>query len=242
MPGIFGFSFRQTIAQTGLLDGFTDWHCHILPGVDDGVRSMDDALSILDCYGRLGISEVWLTPHIMEDRPNTTDHLKEAFSLLRDRYHGRLRLYLAAEYMMDSLFESRLSSGDLLPLGCAGNHLLVETSYFNPPARFVSIMKNIKAAGFFPVLAHPERYIYMDMKDYDALIDNGIRLQLNLPSLIGAYGREVQRKAFRLLERGAYELAGTDLHRPSQTEQLRSYRCLPYRLRKSLTPDTFITI
>ena len=76
-----------------------------------------------------------------------------------------MRLYLAAEYMMDNLFERRLRDRDLLPLGTGGKHLLVETSYFNPPAGLVEILKSIKAAGYFPVLAHPERYMYMDMED-----------------------------------------------------------------------------
>ena len=104
---MFGFLRNRTIGETGILHGMTDWHCHIMPGVDDGIRSMEDSLDALSRYELLGISEVWLTPHVMEDVPNATEALKNRFSELCDAYKGALRLHLAAEYMMDSLFERR---------------------------------------------------------------------------------------------------------------------------------------
>ena len=238
---MFGFLRNRTIGETGILHGMTDWHCHILPGVDDGFRSLEDSLEALSRYESLGVSEVWLTPHVMEDVPSTTEALKNRFSELCDAYKGPLRLYLAAEYMMDSLFERRLRDRDLLPLGTGGKHLLVETSYFNPPAGLVEILKSIKAAGYFPVLAHPERYMYMDMEDYSALTDSGVRLQLNLCSLVGMYGKEVQKKAFRLLRKGCFSIVGTDLHRLSQLDFLTKTRRLPGNIFKNLSKTDFLT-
>lgn len=238
---MFCFFKNHTIGETGILNGLTDWHSHILPGVDDGFRSMKDSLEALSRYESLGISEVWLTPHVMEDVPNATEVLKNRFSELCDAYKGALRLHLAAEYMMDSLFERRLRDRDLLPLGTGGKHLLVETSYFNPPAGLVGILKSIKAAGYFPVLAHPERYMYMDMEDYSALMDSGVRLQLNLCSLVGMYGKEVQKKAFRLLRKGYFSIVGTDLHRLSQLDFLTKTRRLPGNIFKNLSKTDFLT-
>lgn len=238
---MFCFFKNHTIGETGILNGLTDWHSHILPGVDDGFRSMEDSLEALSRYESLGISEVWLTPHVMEDVPNATEVLKNRFSELCDAYKGALRLHLAAEYMMDSLFERRLRDRDLLPLGTGGKHLLVETSYFNPPAGLVEILKSIKAAGYFPVLAHPERYMYMDMEDYSALTDSGVRLQLNLCSLVGMYGKEVQKKAFRLLRKGYFSIAGTDLHRLSLLDFLTKTRRLPGNIFKNLSKTDFLT-
>lgn len=103
------------------------------PDVDDGVQTMDEALQILGEYERLGVKEVWLTPHIMEDMPNTTQHLRARFVELQSAYQGNIALNLASENMLDNLFEERLNKNDLLPIGKAGKHLLVETSYFNPP-------------------------------------------------------------------------------------------------------------
>ena len=207
------FRKRQTLEESGFFRGFTDWHCHILPGVDDGVQTMDEALHILAAYERLGIREVWLTPHIMEDIPNPTARLRERFTELLAAYKGNVVLNLAAENMLDKLFEERLEQGDLLPLGKDGRHLLVETSYFNPPMGLDDILRRIQAKGYYPLLAHPERYIYMEENDYARLKSMHIKFQLNLPSLTGHYGPLARKKAERLRKAGWYEFEGTDLHR-----------------------------
>ncbi|MDE7335811.1 MAG: capsular biosynthesis protein, partial [Muribaculaceae bacterium] len=97
------------------LDGLTDWHSHILPGVDDGVETLEESLEILAGYEELGIRQVWLTPHIMEDLPNTPAKLRARFEQLCQAYSGPLKLHLAAENMIDNLFLQRLEADDLLP-------------------------------------------------------------------------------------------------------------------------------
>ena len=209
---MFFFNRHTTIADSGMLQGYTDWHSHLLPDVDDGAQSMDETLQILDSYERQGVRRVWLTPHIMEEMPNRTTDLRERFHELRSVYRGSVILNLAAENMLDNLFEERLEKGDLLPLGKYGEYLLVETSYFNPPMRLTNIMFRIKTKGYTPVLAHPERYAYMNMEDYHRLKSIGIKFQMNLPSIAGLYGPEVRKKAERLLKNGFYDLTGSDTH------------------------------
>lgn len=160
------FRKRIILADSGIFRGFTDWHCHLLPGVDDGVQTMEETLQILSLYEQLDVNEVWLTPHIMEDIPNTTSALKARFEDLKTAYQGNIALYLASENMLDNLFKERLEKGDLLPLGKNGKHLLLETSYFNPPMGLNNILLRIKSKGYTPVLAHPERYNYMDESGY----------------------------------------------------------------------------
>ncbi|WP_368337371.1 tyrosine-protein phosphatase [Parabacteroides merdae] len=206
--------FRKTItlAQSGILKGMTDCHSHLLPGVDDGVETLDESLRILDTMEKQGIRKVWLTPHIMEDIPNETATLQGKFQELKRSYNGMMELALAAEYMMDNLFEERLEKDDLLPLEEGKRYLLVETSYFNPPMRLLSVLQRIQKKGYYPLLAHPERYEYMQMKDYKTLKEEHIFFQLNLPSLAGMYGRHVQEKAEALLKAGMYEMKGNDIH------------------------------
>jgi tyrosine-protein phosphatase YwqE len=187
----------------------------LLPGVDDGVQTPEETLQILFLYEQLGVREVWLTPHIMEEIPNTPVRLQERFQELQELYHGNVQLYLASENMLDSLFEERLESGNLLPIGKDGKHLLVETSYFNPPYGMSNILLRIKAHGYTPVLAHPERYVYMQQEDYRQLVGMGVKLQLNITSLVGLYGPAAKHKAEWLLKEGAYTLTGTDTHRLS---------------------------
>lgn len=207
------FRKRQTLEESGFFRGFTDWHCHILPGVDDGVQSMDESLQILAEYERLGVKEVWLTPHIMEDIPNSTEKLRDQFAELKAAYQGAVMLHLASENMLDNLFEERLEKNDLLPIDRDGKHLLVETSYFNPPMGLNNILLRIKAKGYYPVLAHPERYLYMNENDYQRLKSMNIQFQLNQFSLFGLYGKEIQRRAKLLQKQHIYDYIGTDLHR-----------------------------
>lgn len=206
------FRKRIILADSGIFQGFTDWHCHLLPGVDDGVQTMEESLQILSLYEQLGVNEVWLTPHIMEDMPNTTTFLKARFEELKTVYHGNIALHLASENMLDNLFEERLNKNDLLPLSKEGKHLLVETSYFNPPMGLSNILLCIKSKGYTPVLAHPERYDYMDESDYRQLKRLNVKFQLNLFSWVGLYGTGVRKKAGWLMKNGFYDLAGSDIH------------------------------
>lgn len=206
------FEKHYSLKDSGLFRGFTDWHCHILPGVDDGVQVMDESLAILCLYEQLGVKTVWFTPHIMEDVPNTPVGLRERFQSLCRNYTGSIALHLAAEHMLDNLFEERLAADELLPIGDGGNHLLVETSCYNPPMNLYSLLEEILAKGYFPVLAHPERYAYMSESDYRNLKEMRIRFQLNLPSLAGMYGEGVRKKALWLLRNDMYDLYGTDIH------------------------------
>ena len=214
--GLFNRSMK--VSASGIFRGRTEWHCHVLPGVDDGFQEMEDSLAALAMYEEIGVREVWLTPHIMEDIPNRTAALKQRYTELTMAYKGSLILHLASENMLDGLFDERLEAGDMLPL--SDKRLLVETSYFSPPFDMDNTLNTIKAKGFFPVLAHPERYMYMDKKRYEQLKGMDIEFQLNIPSLTGAYGPEAKVRAEHLLEAGMYNCSGTDLHRLSSLEHL----------------------
>ena len=171
------FKSSVPIADSGILHGMTDCHSHLLPGVDDGVKTEEETWRILDEMERQGVRKVWLTPHIMEDMPNETAALQQKFLRLKQKYQGKVELALAAEYMLDNLFEERLEK-----------------------------------KGYYPLLAHPERYEYMQKKDYKILKEEHISFQLNVPSLIGRYGRHVQEKAEVLLKAGMYDRTGCDIH------------------------------
>lgn len=206
--------------SSGLFIGRTDFHSHILPGVDDGVKTIGESIAILDRYEAMGIERVWLTPHIMEDVPNNTADLRKRFDELRDAYSGNVELKLAAENMIDNLFVERLEADDLLPLGEKGDMLLVETSYFNPPQGLDEILERIVEKGYRPLLAHPERYRYMEPHHYATLKERGILLQLNLLSLTGFYGQQARDKSHFLAEKGYYDFLGSDIHRLAQADDL----------------------
>ena len=232
---------KHSLLDSGLLQGMTDFHCHILPGVDDGVQTMDEALHTLQELEKLGIQELWLTPHIMEDYPNTPADLRRRFddlnvqcSILNVQCFPTL--HLAAEHMLDSLFSQCLAKNEVLPISLDkdSSHplptssplLLVETSYFNPPMNLYDQLDEITHCGYTPLLAHPERYTYMHTSDYRRLHEMGVLFQLNLLSLCGAYGGDALHKSRHLLSEGLYTCYGTDLHNLDDFLGYASDRCL----------------
>lgn len=210
----------SSLADSGMMNGLTDWHSHVLPGVDDGIKTMEESLEVLRHFEAKGVDTLWLTPHIMEDYPNTTEKLRTRFEELKSAWDGRLRLCLAAENMLDALFEERLAARDVLPIGENVDHLLVETSYFSAPMGFDRLIDSIKSAGYHPLLAHPERYTYMDEKDYKKLKDNGVKMQLNYVSLVGGYGETSRKKSIWLLKNGYIDAVGSDIHRLKSNQSL----------------------
>lgn len=196
-----------------MLEGFTDWHSHILPGVDDGIATIEDSLAVLSRYEELGVKKVWLTPHVMEDYPNTPASLAERFEELKDAYKGNIDLRLASENMLDSLFEERLNKNEFQPIGDAGEHLLVETSYMNPPYAMEEMVEKAQSLGYTLILAHPERYRYMGEEDYRRWKDRGLLFQTNFMSLVEGYGETARKKCEWLLKEGMIDICGSDLHR-----------------------------
>lgn len=229
------FTSKSTLESADVFKGFTDWHSHILPGVDDGIPDMAGALQVLERYEQLGICEVWLTPHVMEDIPNATTELRRRFGELSSAYTGPLTLHLAAEYMLDNGFEERLNNDDLLCIGPPDSRtVLVETSYFSPPMDLYGIIAHIRERGYQPLLAHPERYIYMERSDYERLRTCGVKFQCNITSLTGVYGKEACRKFSTFLANGWIQALGTDIHRLKSFNNAVALKCLSDKQRSQL--------
>lgn len=204
------FKFRHNLLKSGILRGKTDIHCHVLPGVDDGSPDMPHSLDLLDYMEiDLGFKAIWLTPHVMEANGNTPDRLRPRMEELRRLYQGKMQLHLSSEYMMDIHFHEHLEAG---PLRLGDQHLLVETSYVNGPNDLLDILLSVWHLDMKPLIAHPERYMYMDEHDYQQLKGLGYEFQLNLLSLSGYYGPRAKVVAEHLLADGMYDNVGTDLH------------------------------
>lgn len=229
--GLFSIFRKQktSISDSGVLKGFCDCHTHLLPGVDDGVATIEQSLEVLAYMESQGVSEVWCTPHVMDDIPNPTELLLRKFEELKTAYKGNIKLNLAAEYMLDSEFEKRLAEGDLLKMW--DDVVLVETSTNIPPYNLLSLLENIMSKGYRPMLAHPERYRYMDVADYRHLREIGVYYQLNLPSVVGYYGETAANKALRLLREGSYYAVGSDCHK---------YSAILSQFNRALLPDEVV--
>lgn len=208
---MFCFTDKYSLVSSGILDNATDYHSHILPGVDDGFNLINDAISALDYYHSLGIRKVILTPHIMDLFPNNNhDLLMDEYEKFCNIYQGEIEVQLGAEYMMDANFEKHLESEQVLTV--CQDHILIECYATSCPYDFINRINRVMSVGYFIVLAHPERYTFLNEKKYSYLREMGVKLQLNLLSLLGLHGSNVQKKARSLLRNNYYDLWGIDLH------------------------------
>lgn len=201
------------IISAGWLEGMTDIHCHLVPAVDDGSRSLEETRQLIETMHSIGIQRIITTPHIYRRYPhNDSNTLQQELEQLLPKLSDMgVPLMLGAEHMLDEGFEAHLAK-PLLTLGTS-KYLLVETSFVGAPLDLFRLIQQVISAGAIPMLAHPERYLYMNDRTYDQLRGAGCAFQLNLFSLTGMYGEQVQRRAQQLLERGVYSFVGTDTHR-----------------------------
>lgn len=214
------------------LEGITDIHNHILPGIDDGAASIEESFQLLKKFGELGIKSFICTPHVMNDYyPNTPLSINSSLAKLKEGIKGEtsienIRIKAAAEYMMDQNFLELLLSGEEL-LTLKDSFLLVEMSYFQPPINLKEILFQIQTQGYKPVLAHPERYAFYHSKDlrkYEELKNRGCLFQVNALSLSPHYGKNMQQFAYKLLDAGMIDFIGSDTHREQHLEKLENIK------------------
>ena len=209
--------FKPKIILKNLIpDNYTDIHSHLLPSIDDGALTFEDTLQLITSLQKFGTCQFITTPHIMQyvwDNTHEEIKLKEketVLQLLKKDFNAPLKA--AAEYLMDDHFVNLFQAGQLLTL--TENYVLVEMSYLNPPIQLYSILFDLQVAGYVPVLAHPERYLFYhsNLNEYDKLKKAGCLFQLNLLSVVGYYGLRIRKIAEQLLKKGMYDYVGSDVH------------------------------
>lgn len=214
------FTSSKSLIKSDIFENMVDCHCHILPDADSGVQSVDEFKKIIKEYKRLGIKEVWITPDISDSSPNTPEYLNDLFQRVieatqKDKKTGdrQIDIHLSSVNMIDDSFINRFESGLFIPFGKEKNKILISTNYTERPRRLSESIKEILKAGYEPVMVSPERYFYMQSKDYiKAHEELGLKLMLSLPSLVGLYGPEAKRRAKIILESDNYSYFGTDNH------------------------------
>lgn len=204
----------------------TDLHSHLIPGIDDGAPDLETSISLIRALHHMGYQKLITTPHIMQGYyPNDRSTIMDGYERVREALVSHeipVTLAAAAEYFLDTgLIEAVQQNVPLLTL--SGNKLLVEISFAAPPLQLHEFLYHLQLKGYEPVIAHPERYKYyhQDLEQYQKLMDIGCRLQLNLLSLIGHYGKDVKRTALKLLDKKWPVYLATDLHHQRHVEGLR---------------------
>ena len=194
----------------------TDMHSHLIPGIDDGARTLDDAMALARRMHELGYTKLVTTPHVQHDfYRNTPDIIRGGLEKVRATLkteHIPIVIEAAAEYLLDDGFEDLAGKGNLLTF--SGKHILVELSYFNPNPNLKTFVFNLQVDGYKVILAHPERYTYWfsDFTKFEDLKDRGVLFQLNIVSMAGFYPEPVKKFAEKLIERGMIDFIGSDMH------------------------------
>ena len=206
---------RRQKQSAELMPITTDIHSHLLADIDDGVHSHEEALEIIREFQRLGYHKLITTPHIIQDYyRNTPEGIKQRLADLKKFLTGQgvhFEIEAAAEYYLDEELPLKVERREEL-LTFGDRLLLFETNMLTEPYHLKEFIFRITSEGYKPVLAHPERYAYMNLEKAEDLRDRGILFQLNILSLIGYYGPPVQQMAQRLVDRGWVELLGSDCH------------------------------
>lgn len=195
-----------------------DCHCHILPGLDDGAQTLEDSVFLARKLAEWGYQCAVCTAHSSFLYRNTPSTVKSACDLLRtelERNDIPLELVPSMEYRFIPETWPAVKVGNWL-LPWEGNHILVELPIHDPTKIGeiipVAEIRWLVSAGYQPVLAHPERYLYLDMNEYRAFKDAGAQFQRNLGTIEGMYGEAVSIRAEALEAEGMYEWTGSDLH------------------------------
>jgi tyrosine-protein phosphatase YwqE len=201
-----------------------DLHSHLIPAIDDGSQSMQESIELIKELKKLGYKKLITTPHIMHHRfPNSSETILAGLEDVKAELKAQnieIELEVAAEYYLDEYFLELLNAKDILSFG--ENYLLFEMSYAQKPLNLESVIHEIKVAGYKPVLAHPERYLFMhrDFSIYERLKEQGVLFQVNLNSFNGYYSKPVQKVVLKILENGWVDFIGSDTHKAKQLEYL----------------------
>lgn len=213
---VFFFSKNKSILRDLIPDNHVDIHSHLLPGIDDGARTIEDTLTLIRGLQRIGFSQFITTPHIIqhvwENKREDIIAKKETTVLELEKNNIKVPFRAAAEYLMDDKFVKLFQSEKLLTL--KENYVLVEMSYINPPIQLYDILFELRVAGYIPVLAHPERYLFYhhNFDEFEKLKRVGCLFQLNFLSIVGYYGEGINKIAEKLLQKGMYTYVGSDVH------------------------------
>lgn len=208
---------RQKPYLKDLLSGdYIDIHSHLLPGIDDGAKTISDTTRLIKAFEKIGISQFITTPHISHyiwnNSPEAIRDNHMHTSRLLSESNIKKPFQAAAEYFMDDWFEKHFKTEKLLTL--KDNYVLVEMSYMNAPVQLYKILFDLQVAGYIPVLAHPERYLFYhkNFAEYERLKKAGCLFQLNLLAVTGYYGEEITKISEQLLKKGMYDFTGSDVH------------------------------
>lgn len=232
--GIFSslFSSKKQVLDPFDLSNFgIDMHSHLIPGIDDGARTMDETIALLAKFESLGYTKVITTPHIMNEvYPNGPESILGGLIKVQEMAKSlglSIQIEAAAEYYFDETLVEKIRNKSVLSFN---DYVLVEFSFHSMPEFEDQLFFEMQTAAYKPILAHFERYQYYHGSTEKAKYfkEKGVAIQLNLNSLTGHYGQSVKKQAELLIDEGLVDFAATDCHRMQHLMLLEEHLKNPY--------------
>ncbi len=203
-----------------------DIHNHILYGVDDGSKNLEESIRIIIQATQNGYTDLILTPHYRTGQKYICDNKKKEkiFEKLKSEVKKRgidVNLYLGNEITLDGELFNYLKDGKVLPLN-GSRYILIELPFHSRFAGIHELIFKVRSQGMIPIIAHPERYeYYTDLEELESMIQEGALFQCNIGSLYRKYGKGVQERMEELLRRHMVHFIGSDVHHEGQTSYSR---------------------
>jgi protein-tyrosine phosphatase len=223
---MLSFFKKSALTEPDLSFIGADMHSHLLPGIDDGLKTLDESVAFIAELHNMGYRKLICTPHIISDiYPNSPETILPQLKLVKDAVKKKgidIIIEAAAEYMVDMDMEKLIvENKPLLTFG--QNLILIEMSFVGASANIEQVIFQLRLKGLQPVLAHPERYGYYhnNFEKYRHYADLGCLLQVNLLSLLGYYGKPVKIIAEKLIKHRMVDLLGSDMHHERHLDALK---------------------
>jgi protein-tyrosine phosphatase len=230
---MFGF-FKKNESKKEITFDYSsikvDMHSHVLPGIDDGAQTPEESIELVKKMMELGIKKIIATPHIMVDYyKNNAETINAALAILKAELVKEqidIVVEAAAEHYFDETFEGLIDDRKVMTMG--NNYVLFELSFISKPPNLTDAIQKLNSGRYKPILAHPERYLYMDMEQLKKMHDWGISFQLNTISLTGYYGKESKKLAENLIDHQLVDFISSDMHHLRHAEALKNALRTPY--------------
>ncbi len=198
-----------------------DIHCHILPGVDDGAKNIEESIAMAAMAAQDGIEAVVATPHVRNgiydlSKTEIIEKVRQLNNAFSQNNIG-LTIMPGAEYYLEPNLPQRLADGELLTINNTGRYILIELSNIMIPDYVRRTLYEIQLQGVIPIIAHPERNPIFagNVSLLKSFTDAGILTQVTSGSITGLFGRKIQKTAYTIINIGAVHILASDGHSPN---------------------------
>lgn len=199
------------------MDNYVDIHSHILYGIDDGSKSLEESKEIIKQHIEMGFKDIVVTPHYIENSDYITNNEeKEKILKTLKKEFNDINLYLGNEVFINNNIEELLNNNEISTIN-GSKYLLIELPLHNKIKNATDIIYELRIKGIIPIIAHPERYEFVQKNpdSVDELIEEGAILQSNYGSIIGVYGEHAKKTMKKLLKKNVISVLATDIHFPN---------------------------